>query len=417
MTCNRIDRRALLVPLLLLAATLGLNCGTTVATPRQGWNERWGPLVPHKTFPTECKICHVPEGWDVIREDFSFDHEKETGFALEGAHRGAACLRCHNDFGPVQVYVARGCGGCHLDPHEGNLGGECARCHGQENWEPEGLIAEHARTRFPLVGAHAAVACELCHRRGPAGDFRGAPTRCELCHRQALASAVSPNHLANGWVTHCERCHRPTTWRGRGFIHAFPLTEGHAGLACTRCHVGGNFGPISADCYSCHQADYQRAPNHVANNFSRTCQSCHGVETWKGAVFDHPFPLTGGHAGLACTRCHVGGNFGPISADCYSCHQADYQRAPNHVANNFSRTCQNCHTVQTWQGAVFDHPFPLKGPHQVDCAVCHPGGTNTFTCLVCHQHSQTKMDRKHKDVAGYRYLSAACVQCHPDGKE
>ena len=73
-------------------------------------------MVPHDTFPGDCNVCHVPESWETIRKDFNFDHETETGIALEGAHARAACLRCHDDRGPVSMYMAHGCGGCHKGP-------------------------------------------------------------------------------------------------------------------------------------------------------------------------------------------------------------------------------------------------------------------------------------------------------------
>jgi hypothetical protein len=80
--------------ILLLAVCLALalvNCRSD--GPRQGWNKKkWGPVVPHHRFPADCGICHVPDRWDVLRDDFSFDHEKETGYPLEGAHaRRPAC--------------------------------------------------------------------------------------------------------------------------------------------------------------------------------------------------------------------------------------------------------------------------------------------------------------------------------------
>lgn len=107
------------------------------------------------------------------------------------AHAWASCLRCHNDRGPVVSFAARGCGGCHPDPHTSSLGLDCERCHEQINWRPTGLIAEHARTRFPLFGAHAVAPCESCHPGAAAGQFRGAPVECDLCHRADLA-----HHLA-----------------------------------------------------------------------------------------------------------------------------------------------------------------------------------------------------------------------------
>jgi hypothetical protein len=75
------------------------------------WDKKLGPLVPHKSFPKDYGLCHVPDRWDVIKKDFHFDHEKETGYRLEGAHVTAFCVRCHNDRGPVKTFSVRGCAG------------------------------------------------------------------------------------------------------------------------------------------------------------------------------------------------------------------------------------------------------------------------------------------------------------------
>jgi hypothetical protein len=265
----------------MIAWTLAsVQCQQVV--PRQSWDLEWGHMVPHKTFPADCSICHLPERWDVIRDDFQFDHEKETGYALEGAHAEATCLRCHNDRGPVKTYLARGCGGCHTDFHQGTLGMECTRCHDQDTWAPTGLIAEHARTRFPLAASHAVAPCESCHLRATTGEFRGAPVECALCHQRDAAGAV-PNHVINNWVRGCENCHDITTFSSApGFNHdGFPLTNSHSGLSCLQCHPGGRFVPISTDCFPCHQQDYIAAPNHVANNLSTRCTDCHNTAAWK----------------------------------------------------------------------------------------------------------------------------------------
>lgn len=479
----RFPARRLQAPALFLFCLVA-TCGTIIA-PRNGWNERWGPLVPHKSFPGDCNLCHVPERWDVMRDEFQFDHEKETGVALRGAHAKAACLRCHNDFGPVGAYSSRGCGGCHLDPHEQQLGADCSICHEEENWRPQGIIAEHARNGFPLVGRHAVVTCDLCHRNAPTGDYKGAPRACEACHGADLARATSPDHAANGWTADCERCHSPTAWDLAGFRHSgFPLTGAHSSLQCTDCHLGGNFTTLPVDCYSCHQNDYEgttfhaaanfshdcrqchstsrwtpsnfqhtwpltgkhattdcllchvgsnftstptdcwschsddfgNGPNHVTGNFSHECQTCHTTNSWEGAVFNHAFPLTGGHANLECTRCHVGGNYTSTPNDCYSCHTDDYQRGPNHVSANFSHDCTICHRgTTTWTGAVFNHRFPLSGPHNVSCGECHTGGnTAVVNCLGCHLRGVT--DGHHDEVRDYSYDSASCVRCHPTGR-
>lgn len=120
---------ALALLLLVLTASTLVHC--EAIAPRQSWSRRWGPMVPHKTFPGDCSLCHYPAAWDHIKEDFEFDHGEATGHVLEGAHATAACLRCHNDRGPVALYQARGCAGCHVDVHQGSQGITCNECHDQ----------------------------------------------------------------------------------------------------------------------------------------------------------------------------------------------------------------------------------------------------------------------------------------------
>jgi hypothetical protein len=304
----------------------GISVGCQLIVPQEGWNKKkWGPLVPHATFPGDCGLCHLPERWDKLKEEFSFDHFAETGYRLEGAHAQAACLRCHNDRGPVMAYVSRGCAGCHIDPHGATLGLDCTRCHTQVTWAPTGLVAEHARTRFPLAGAHAIATCESCHEGAAAGQFRGAPTQCEACHEDELARAVNPDHLANGWTSDCQQCHQPSGWSQAFISHAFfPLRGGHGGLDCTQCHVGGVYTGLSTDCYSCHSADYQGAPNHVSASYSQDCTQCHSINGWVPASINHTFfPLSGPH-NLSCNECHTTGSV--LLFSCIDCHEHEQTR-------------------------------------------------------------------------------------------
>lgn len=397
--------------LLTATAALGLLACVTRWTralndaPPQGWWAERGPVVPHDSFPADCRLCHAGDDWQTIREDFAFDHAAETGHPLEGAHAAAECLRCHNDRGPVTLFAQRGCAGCHADVHRGKLGQDCALCHGQSSWEPSEQIAQHNRTRFPLVGSHAAVACWRCHPGAEVGNFSPTDTNCESCHAADLARATNPDHLAAGLTTGCERCHLPTTWTGSGFTHpTFALTGAHKSADCSECHVGGLFGGTPSDCYSCHMAEYNGVsdPNHVTGNFPLTCESCHGTSTWSGAVFKH----TG------------------ITANCQDCHLDDYQATsdPNHVTAGFPVSCELCHTsTNNWSAAAFNHAFPITtGKHKnLDCADCHtmPQNYALFSCIDCHEHSQSRMDDKHDEVSGYVWESSACYGCHPAGKE
>jgi hypothetical protein len=200
--------------LLVAAAILVAAC---VAPDRTtGMRHRWwsglGPVIPHDTFPSDCKLCHVGDGWNTMTDDFHFDHEKETGVPLYGAHQEAKCLRCHNDRGPVAVFTARGCAGCHEDVHNGDLGVNCTECHSEETWVPKDQVAMHNRTRFPLVGTHVVVACHRCHPGAFVGNFVPTDTECVTCHYDKLRVANNPPHIALGYTDHCDRCHVPTSW-------------------------------------------------------------------------------------------------------------------------------------------------------------------------------------------------------------
>jgi hypothetical protein len=137
------------------------------------------------------------------------------------------------------------------------------------------------------------------------------------------------------------------------------------------------------------------------------------------------FALVGAHAAEPCTSCHVPPDghvpWNPANQnDCVACHQADYNA--EHTGSGFPTTCTNCHTVNTWTGAVFNHDasfFPIySGNHQgkwSNCQQCHPsaGDYSVFTCLTCH--SRTETDPDHLQVAGYSYDSLRCLACHPRG--
>ena len=391
-----------------LLVAFALSCA--VAAQRTGGVQTWwskrGPVVPHESFPADCSLCHEGQGWRSIRADFRFDHERETGVKLDGAHENAECLRCHNDRGPVALFAARGCAGCHENVHRGQLGDNCESCHTQTDWRPNDAIAAHNRTRFPLVGAHAVAGCWRCHPGAQAGNFQRADTTCVACHAGDLAQALNPNHAAQGWVDSCERCHIPTQWTGGGFTHsAWPLTGQHASAACNACHQNGVFAGTSSACVDCHLADFQGAtqPNHVSFGFSTNCEQCHNASSWNLANFSH--------AG--------------VNANCVQCHLADYQatRSPDHALAGFGQTCEQCHvSTNNWRNVNFAHPqFPINnGEHGgFACNQCHlqPNNFQSFSCTHCHDHRQSEMDGEHDDVNGYVWQSSACYQCHTKGKK
>lgn len=209
---SRFSLRTKVIALLVAAWITACVTQSQDAVKQHLWWSGLGPVLPHDTFPADCSLCHVGDDWQTLSSDFQFDHEQETGVPLRGAHGRATCLRCHNDRGPVQEFQRQGCAGCHEDVHLATLGNDCTSCHGESNWQPQGMIAMHRKTRFPLVGVHAATACARCHIGAEVGKFMPVDTECATCHQSDLARAINPNHAGLGWVDRCDRCHLPRTW-------------------------------------------------------------------------------------------------------------------------------------------------------------------------------------------------------------
>jgi|CXWL01.1.fsa_nt_gi hypothetical protein len=387
---------------------------------------------PHGDLKIDCGSCHTPEGWKPVSSKPTFKHET-TGFALKEAHAQARCLSCHRSL--VFSRVGTACADCHRDAHQGDLGFRCENCHDQQSWTNQRQMRErHNQTRMPLIGVHANLDCDSCHRGPYAARYALTPTSCGTCHTQTYLNAKNPDHAGRGFSRRCEDCHTLFGWRpATGVDHnttRFPLVGAHSSVSCAQCHVGGRFAGTSTDCFSCHQARYNSTsdPNHVAGNYPKTCQDCHSTAAWRPAAsIDHSktrFPLTGAHLGTDCARCHVGGRFTGTPTDCVSCHQANYDRTtnPNHRSSGFPTDCQSCHTTTTWQGATFDHSryFPItSGKHRnISCATCHtnPSNYRTFSC-VNGCHGKSSMDNEHKGKSGYSYDSNACYRCHPRGTE
>ncbi|MEM1452433.1 MAG: hypothetical protein AAF726_12685 [Planctomycetota bacterium] len=207
----------------VLCYALLVACVSGKTLEQHRWWSGNGPVLPHDTFPADCTLCHEGSDWNDLVDDFNFDHEAETGVPLVGSHSQARCLRCHNDRGPIDVFNKRGCGGCHEDVHVGQLGQDCLKCHTQVNWRPFGQLELHQRTRFPLLGVHAAISCRRCHPGAEIGRFIPTPIECINCHYPDLQQANNPNHANLGWTFDCHRCHQPTLWNNASLDPNFPF--------------------------------------------------------------------------------------------------------------------------------------------------------------------------------------------------
>ncbi len=152
-------------------------------TAPSGWDQKWGAVPAHRTFPGDCGVCHAGGNGGALWKDLTFDHAQETGYRLEGAHAHAACLRCHNDKGPVAAYAARGCAGCHSDPHASALGSDCLSCHRQVDWKPQRSAAGDVQIHFHRIPAHATPPCANCHVEAGVGRAQVGPAQCGPCHQ------------------------------------------------------------------------------------------------------------------------------------------------------------------------------------------------------------------------------------------
>jgi hypothetical protein len=220
-------------------------------------------------FGETCDNCHGSDGW----KPQTFDHVRDGQFELEGVHARLDCHACHTATVTEQK-LGSGCIDCHrtTDVHAGQLGTDCAGCHGVEAWRND-LEFEHDLTTFPLVGLHVAVPCHQCH---VARSYKDAAGECQACHER-------DDRHRGALGADCEACHSPSGWGLWDFDHeqvtGFALLGAHAGATCDGCHKQPpDQVKLAGDCASCHMQD----DVHLGQ-FGRQCQRCHGISTFKGA--------------------------------------------------------------------------------------------------------------------------------------
>ena len=325
-----------------------------------------------ETYGQNCLGCH--DGVDSYGH--AFNHNA-VPFHLAGKHAGLDCGQCHAGARSIALLKAtpQDCSSCHAknDPHQGQLGTDCAACHTPAGWVPSTF--DHNSSGFKLIGKHSSVVCTGCHVNAV---FKGTPTDCYSCH------ARDDKHSGQ-FGTACDACHSPADWLPITFDHnssSFKLIGKHAGVPCAGCHVNAVLKGTPTDCYSCHARD-----DRHNGQYGTACDACHSPNGWLPATFDHSlFPLTGGHAGLPCTRCHMNGVFTGLSTTCSVCH-AD----PAFHAGLFAGTsCNACHSTLAWIPATYDGPHPggCDGNcihHEgATCRDCHTASLMTATCTKCH---------------------------------
>ncbi len=446
----------------LLGAHAAVGC-TSCHDPNNGDQTYWNPtdendcITCHQAdydtqhsgsgFPTTCLQCHSIDTWTGA----TFDHTQVSGgFEIVGAHDQLDCTGCHQPNGTplFNTKDETNCIFCHQADYNGPHAGSgipttCTDCHTVNGpWTDVWFDHGFASGGFDLVGAHAGLACTVCHDAN-----NGAPlfntkneNECIVCHQ----AEYNGQHSGTGIPTTCGDCHTAAgPWLDVTFDHGlasggFDLIGTHAGLSCTACHDPNNGVPIwqtndEGLCIACHQSDYDA--QHAGTGLPTSgCTDCHTVDgPWSNASFDHAtasggFALAGRHDAIACTKCHDPTGGAPLfqaqgDGDCFACHE-DRWTVAHGQGGGTPTTCEDCHTRNAWTEVTFDHDsqfFPIyAGKHRGkwgSCSDCHtdPADYSVFTCLSCHAHSQSRMDDKHRGENGYQYNSARCLDCHPRG--
>lgn len=436
-----------------------------------------GPKVDRKAAPaclgchpdqhkpslgTQCGSCHSVVAWTQNTTPKLAFHDR-TAYPLRGKHAGVTCAQCHDPKRPAakryRPVAHAACRDCHEDPHAGQASKACEGCHAVDDWKPPRFeIADHAKTRFALDGAHLATACGRCHPSRPAAPkFNVGHPDCETCHADP--------HAAQFGQRRCTDCHSSAAWSPSSFdkpAHAkttFALTGKHD-VACGRCHAK-QFAGLSTACETCHE------DRHAGQFGARPCMDCHAGSEFKPAVkfaHDKTFVLRGRHAKAECVRCHPAIQValtpkGPVATEAYrlgktarectGCHRSRHGDAfsalelPRKLAAA-TRACSSCHDETSWTSArpaAFDHATtgtPLLGAHErapcaschtairkvpalADCSACHEDrhrGRMGDRCEGCHSPASWKQDRMLVDHQRTRlplvgaHAVQGCPRCH-----
>ncbi len=374
----------------------------------------------------DCQNCHTLGGWKPATR---FDHNNAK-FVLTGKHKSVLCEKCHKSksepanpqdtlFAQFTGISFQACTDCHRDAHQGKLGANCTGCHTTESWKSSNRANfDHNRTKFPLLGKHAGLSCEKCHK--PGQPFAGLQyDKCRACHEDYHRGEFARRPAAGA----CEECHTVEGFRPAKFTieqHQeceYPLTGAHLAVPCDLCHRDAKdksarvrFAFAATDCEACHGDPHQGSQKLISD--AKTCEGCHKTEGWGQVAFDHnktKFPLIGKHAGAACRNCHSAdpASFDPATMKfvltnyaCADCHQDIHRGQFASAMSSPATDCARCHFSTTWKELNFDHnrdsAYKLEGAH------------SKVPCQLCHRQESTDSG----PIVRYKPIGTDCKTCH-----
>ena len=211
--------------------------------------------------------CHTAVSW----RDIVFRHDRDTKYPLVARHATTRCDACH--VGNLYDKLSSECYACHRkdDKHRDQLGRQCEQCHDTQDWTKM-VRFDHAKSRFPLLGAHLRTKCNACHL---SAAFKDARSECVACH-------LKEDEHKGKLGADCGACHSARAWKLWDFDHTrrtrYPLEGAHAKARCVACHTapGEKIPPLATNCIACHAAD-----DVHGGNFGTRCERCHSAQTFK----------------------------------------------------------------------------------------------------------------------------------------
>ncbi len=264
-----------------IAALLGIVIALCFVRP-QAWLAP-GPVIPaHAAIAQDCWACHTP---------------------LRGA-AAARCITCHAP-AKIGLFTTRGVAlpAGKVAFHQQLRQPDCMACH-----------SDHAG---PALTGHSPVGFSHALLQ-PAVQGRG-----RSCHSAPTGLRLGPLHKAFP-TANCSDCHRTSGWKPASFRHEL-------------------LSPAArSDCVSCHS----RPSGALHRGFGTlNCAQCHTTTAWEPATFAHDrwFRLDGDH-NVACTTCHVAGNYRRYT--CYGCHEHQpAQMIAEHREEGIGNisNCARCH--------------------------------------------------------------------------
>jgi hypothetical protein len=117
----------------LLGSHLVVQCAKCHATPRYK-DAKTDCVACHdkadvhkRRLGPRCETCHNARSW----KSWDFNHDRQTRFVLDGAHRRVPCDACHRRPVANRATLPTSCVSCHAaeDVHDGSFGRQCEQCH------------------------------------------------------------------------------------------------------------------------------------------------------------------------------------------------------------------------------------------------------------------------------------------------